>query len=180
MAAGKDCVLALGLGFTGKTSTEKGIVLENNRLQWRNVHIKEILERCYGVYTYLDHPANCGALEQQVYGPGQHTANFMCFYPQFPQKVAVVLEGRVVHGEENACGTLTKPSEDLSVLKALACFLSVDRIVVGSANEATQQQADPLFSLLVTPAMYFERCAALMAQLQWFEKIYDLVNGGPE
>ena len=157
MAEAPISLRAIGLALPGALDTERGIVLRCAALHWRNVPIKENLERRYGFSTDVDHPVHCGAMRAEVLGAAQGLQNFLCAWPHHRHKVAVVLDGSLCRGRGNLCGTLEEPWEPEG-LQALARLLGLEQVLVGPAGEP------------------FPGAAALMAEMRWFEQLYQLIK----
>jgi predicted transcriptional regulator len=160
-------VLALAVGMSGRLDVQKGIVLSSEFLNWRNVPIKEILERRYKVLTVLDSKINQGTVYQQVLGSAQQVKNFACYFSAIPDRVALVLGGRLYYGDENECVYLGG-DEPLERLKLLMGMLNINVAVTDVDEALPGRQRIPI----ALREGYFETAAALTAEAAWFGQIY--------
>ncbi len=68
----------IGIGIPSLVNREKGIVYDvQNIPSWKEVHLKEILEKFFNVPVFLDNDANCFAIGERIYGAGQQSDDFV-------------------------------------------------------------------------------------------------------
>ncbi len=73
-----DSVAGIGIGVPGLVDREKGIAYDiQNIPSWKEVHLKEILEKQFNVPVYLDNDANCFALGESQFGSGSDEKDFV-------------------------------------------------------------------------------------------------------
>ncbi|MED7818856.1 MULTISPECIES: ROK family protein [unclassified Francisella] len=71
-------VEGIGVGIPSVADREKGIVYDvQNIKSWKEIHLKEILEREFKVPVFIDNDANCFAIGQRLYGKGKQYENFV-------------------------------------------------------------------------------------------------------
>ena len=162
--------LALALGFPGRLDVRHGIVLTSEISNWRNVPIKEILERRFNILTVVDSKVNQGTLYQQVLGIAQHIENFICYFTEAPEQAALVMEGRLCRGDENACCVSLGDSAPIARLASLATMLSLHAVVTDVRDAEFCVRTIPIG----LPDDFFEMAAALTAEVSWFEHIYTM------
>ena len=69
-------VKAIGIGVPSVVDVEKGIVYDVVHIpSWKEVHLKEILEKKYNVHVFVNNDANCFALGELYFGKGQGAKN---------------------------------------------------------------------------------------------------------
>ena len=61
-------IYSIGIGSPGTHDRENGIIVYNNNLSFRNVRIKEELQKHINVPVYLENDANCAAIAENVAG----------------------------------------------------------------------------------------------------------------
>lgn len=163
-------ILALGLGLKGRMDTGRGIVLDSPLAGWRNVPIKEILERRYSTLAFVDDTVHQGALYQQVLGHAQYLDCCLCYFSKSPDRAALILDGRLCRGEGNACLSLEGCPPDMSLAPVMR-MLGVTAVVTDAPSCFTEDiQVYPF----TASDSYFETSAALMAETLWFEQIYTM------
>lgn len=61
-------IQSIGIGSPGSHDREKGIILYNNNLNFKNVNIKQAFSKHINVPVYLENDANCAAIAESVAG----------------------------------------------------------------------------------------------------------------
>lgn len=68
----------IGIGIPSLVDRENGIVHSvQNIPSWKNIHLKDILEKRYNIPVFLDNDANCFALGEHKFGSGKNDKNFV-------------------------------------------------------------------------------------------------------
>lgn len=75
--AAKKEIHSLGIGSPGPLDAEKGIIIENSNLPWKNVAVVEKMESALGIKTLLKNDANAAALGEKWFGAGQDVDNIV-------------------------------------------------------------------------------------------------------
>lgn len=71
-------VEGIGVGIPSVADRENGIVYDvQNIKSWKEIHLKEILEKEFKVPVFIDNDANCFAIGQRLYGKGKQYENFV-------------------------------------------------------------------------------------------------------
>ncbi len=71
-------VQGIGLGVPSIVDLEKGIVYDVvNIPSWKEVHLRDILEKEFGVPVFINNDSNCFALGEKYYGFGQQHKTFV-------------------------------------------------------------------------------------------------------
>lgn len=69
---------AIGIGVPSVVDIEQGIVYDVQYIpSWKEVHLKEILEKKYRVPVFVNNDANCFALGEYYFGKGAGKENFI-------------------------------------------------------------------------------------------------------
>lgn len=173
--AGDAPFLAIGLGVPGTLDLQQGVILASPLADWQNVPMKEILERRYALPVFIDHIVNSGTLYQQVFGAARQESHFACHFSRFSDHAALVMDGHLCRGRDNACLRLGS-GEPLSRLIAVHAMLALDAVF----SDAVLEDAPPCMRPLVLPDAFFETAAALMAEIFWFEQIYTIGAKSPK
>ncbi len=73
-----DSVKGIGIGIPGLIDRKKGVVSDvQNIPSWKEIRLKEILEKRFLVPVYLDNDANCYALGEARFGNGKNFDDFV-------------------------------------------------------------------------------------------------------
>jgi glucokinase len=71
-------VEGIGIGIPSVLDRRKGIIYDvQNIPSWKEVHLKEILEKEFGVPVFIDNDANCFAIGERLYGKGRTYEDFV-------------------------------------------------------------------------------------------------------
>lgn len=70
-------IRTLGIGSPGPLDAEKGVIIENSNLPWRNVPIKAKMEKALNIKTILKNDANAAALGEKWFGAGRTVDNMV-------------------------------------------------------------------------------------------------------
>jgi glucokinase len=73
----KEEVKTLGIGSPGPLDAQKGIIIENSNLPWKNVALVEKMESALGIKTILKNDANAAALGEKWFGAGRTVDNMV-------------------------------------------------------------------------------------------------------
>ncbi len=69
---------AIGIGVPSVVDRRNGIVYDvQNIPSWKEVHIKDILNKKFNLPIYVDNDANCFAIGEKIFGKGQQYENFV-------------------------------------------------------------------------------------------------------
>ena len=71
-------VEGIGIGIPSVVDKRKGIVYDvQNIPSWKEVHLKEILEKNFKIPVFIDNDANCFAIGEKLYGKGKNYEDFV-------------------------------------------------------------------------------------------------------
>lgn len=161
-------LIAIGLGVSGRVAFKQGIVLEGFDIHWHNVPIKEILERKFGIMTFVDNLSYVGAVYQQVLGHAKRLESALCYFSRIPQRAALIMDGRICRGERDSCMTISDGVLTGSTMQGIMEMLGITKAL----TDVTHLFDLPCVQPIATPAFYFEISSALYAQIKWFEQLY--------
>ncbi|WP_286680072.1 ROK family protein [Tepidanaerobacter sp. EBM-49] len=178
--AAESCVnlLGIGIGLSAEIKHEEQIVKSCAFYDWHNVNLKEIIERQFMVFTYIDHRANGIAVRENLMGHGKHLNNILCLHESAIDKAVLILSGKICRGELNCNGTID-PKFLLKNLSTIKQFVDVSHILIGYCTEALEIETRQLVRLLRNQIICYpeaENCIELgmatVAEIEWFESIY--------
>ena len=73
-----DETTAVGIGIPSVVDSDKGIVYDvQNIKDWKEVHVKALLEDEFNLPVFINNDANCFAMGERIYGLGQSFENFV-------------------------------------------------------------------------------------------------------
>lgn len=95
----------IGISCGGPLDSKKGIIMSPPNLPgWDDVHIIEILEKRYGVKSYLQNDANAGALAEWKFGAGKGTSNMIFLTFGTGMGAGLILNGSIYDGTNGLAG----------------------------------------------------------------------------
>lgn len=100
-------VRGIGCGVPSIVDIEHGIVHKvENIPSWREVPLKAILERRYGVPVFVNNDANCFALGELYFGKGSRYRNLVGVTIGTGLGVGLILDGRLYSGANCGAGEI--------------------------------------------------------------------------
>lgn len=103
----KSAILGLGLGTPGLIDSIHGIVYGLTNIRgWRNVALKEYMERNTGFPTCIDNDVNLMALGELMCGAGRGVKNLVCLTLGTGVGGGVIIEGKLYRGSTLSAGEL--------------------------------------------------------------------------
>jgi glucokinase len=109
IAAGlnKKQIAGVGIGLPGLVDYEKGIVrFLPNIPGWRGVHLKSILQKRVKLPVFVDNDVKIITLAESKFGAGRGVRNLVCLTLGTGVGAALILNGQLYRGEDNAAGEL--------------------------------------------------------------------------
>lgn len=92
---------AIGVGAPGPTDPYAGIVLMGPNLPgWRNVNLREILGRAFGMPVFVGNDANLAGLAEHRYGAGRGVRHLVYFTVSTGIGTGVIIDDRMLLGRQ--------------------------------------------------------------------------------
>lgn len=103
----KKQIAGVGVGLPGLVDYEKGIVrFLPNIPGWRGVHLKSILQKRVNLPVFVDNDVKIITLAEFKFGAGRGIRNLLCLTLGTGVGAALILNGQLYRGEDNAAGEL--------------------------------------------------------------------------
>ncbi|MBF0570932.1 MAG: ROK family protein [Candidatus Omnitrophica bacterium] len=103
----KKQIAGVGVGLPGLVDYEKGIVrFLPNIPGWREVHLKSILQKKIKLPVFIDNDVKIITLAESQFGAGRGVRNLVCLTLGTGVGAALILNGQLYRGEDNAAGEL--------------------------------------------------------------------------
>lgn len=101
----RDETAGIGIGVPSVVDVEKGIVYAvANIPSWKEVHLKDRLEKKYGVPVYVNNDANCFALGESYFGKARGFRNMVGLIVGTGLGAGVIIERRLYNGSNCGAG----------------------------------------------------------------------------
>lgn len=96
-------IVGIGIGVPGTVNTDGEILLAPN-LNWKNVHLKEVMEQKYNVPIQIENEANAGAYGEKKFGAGKDSDNIIYVSVGIGIGVGLILNGQLYKGNNGFSG----------------------------------------------------------------------------
>ena len=108
-------IAAVGIGAAGIIDVETGLITTSPNLPgWRNIKLKDILERELGIKTFVDNDATVAALAEHKFGIAAGCDHFICVTLGTGIGGGIVTNGQVYRGTSGAAGEIGHMTIDVN------------------------------------------------------------------
>lgn len=98
-------VRAIGIGVPSVVDVEKGIVYDVVHIpSWKEVHLKELLEKKYNIPVFVNNDANCFALGEHYFGKGKGKSEMIGLTIGTGLGAGVIINGHLYAGKNCGAG----------------------------------------------------------------------------
>jgi glucokinase len=103
-AADAPKVVGIGIGAPGPLEPKEGVIIQAHHLGWKNVPLKELVQKRLRLPVYIDGDSNLAAFGEKWLGAARGINNFVCLTLGTGVGGALILNGRIYHGATGAAG----------------------------------------------------------------------------
>ncbi len=93
----------IGVGCPGPLDLDRGVILEAPNLGWKNVALKDTLEKEFGCPTVIANDVDSGTYGEFRFGAGQKARCVVGVFPGTGIGGACIYEGRILRGKTSSC-----------------------------------------------------------------------------
>ena len=163
-------VLGVGVGLHGEIEYKSQVVISCEALRWKYVHLTEIIEREFQTFTYIDHSINAAALKERIFGNAKHYSDFIYYSSQIPDKLAIMLAGKVCRGKNNMAGLVNGSIKDkINTISSLIQTMDVEKVfVTGKEMKSQIKHGFSDVELVESKDYDLPHAMALAAEVMWF------------
>ncbi|ADQ04076.1 ROK family protein [Caldicellulosiruptor owensensis OL] len=97
-------ILGIGIGVPGIVEKESGIVLIAPNLEWKNVHLKSIIEQKFNLPVYIDNEANAGALGEKWFGEWGKVSDLIYLSVGIGLGAGIIIDNKLFRGAAGFAG----------------------------------------------------------------------------
>lgn len=102
-----DKVTAICIGVPSVVDPEKGIVYDVTGIpSWKEVHLKDIMEKRLGKPVYIDNDCNCFALGEYYFGKGKGSQSMLGITLGTGVGSGLILDGHLYRGANTGAGEI--------------------------------------------------------------------------
>jgi glucokinase-like ROK family protein len=96
-------VLGVGVSSGGRVNNRSGVIVDSTSLlpDWKDVHIKETIEKSLNVPVAVDNDGNCSAVAEKVFGKAKSLDNFISIALGTGIGGGIYVDGKLLRGENN-------------------------------------------------------------------------------
>ncbi len=98
-----DQLGGIGMGCPGPLDLDRGILLDTPNLGWKNVPIKQTLEKEFGCPAVIANDVDSGVYGEYRFGAGQSARCVLGVFPGTGIGGGCVYEGRILRGRTGSC-----------------------------------------------------------------------------
>ncbi len=98
-----DKVAGIGVGCPGNIDLERGVIVDSANLGWKNVQLKEILQKEFGCPAVILNDVDAGVYGEYRFGAGKNARCVIGVFPGTGIGGGCVLEGQVIRGKTMSC-----------------------------------------------------------------------------
>ena len=100
-----DRPAGIGIGVPSVVDVEKGIVYDvQNIPSWKEVHLKEMLEKDFGIPVYVNNDANCFAVAEKYFGKGKKCRDMVGLIVGTGMGAGLIISGKLYAGRNCGAG----------------------------------------------------------------------------
>lgn len=93
----------IGVGCPGPLDLDRGIIIEAPNLGWKNVHLKDTLEKAFSCRTVIANDVDAGGYGEYRFGAARKARCALCVFPGTGIGGACVYEGHLLRGKTSSC-----------------------------------------------------------------------------
>jgi glucokinase len=96
-------LLGIGIGCPGTVDLDAGVILEAANLGWKNVRLKEHLEKAFGCRAEIANDVDAGVYGEYRFGAAKNARCVVGVFPGTGIGGGCVYEGRIFRGKKSSC-----------------------------------------------------------------------------
>lgn len=98
-------IKAIGIGVPSIVDVDKGIVYDvQNIPSWKEVHVKEVMEKHFNVPVFVNNDANCFAIGEKHFGQGQEYKNMIGLIVGTGMAAGIIIDSKLYNGHNCGAG----------------------------------------------------------------------------
>jgi len=101
-----DLILGVGMGLSGLVNFQSGVNVMAPNLNWRNVHVKEIVSEKLDLPVVVDNNVRCMALGETYFGVGRGLDSLVFVYGRIGVGAGFISKGQVFRGSAMGAGEI--------------------------------------------------------------------------
>ncbi|HOU11502.1 MAG TPA: ROK family transcriptional regulator [Anaerolineae bacterium] len=99
-------LLGIGIGTPGLVDAVNGVIYQAVNLNWRDVHLRTLLQQRYHLPVYMANDCQVAALGEYTFGENSSTRDLVVIHVGKGVGAGIVLNGRLFHGNPLGAGEI--------------------------------------------------------------------------
>lgn len=99
----KDRVAGIGIGVPGPLDLDRGVLLESANLGWKDVKLKEELEKAFGCPAVVLNDVDAGVYAEYRFGAAKKARCVVGVFPGTGIGGGCIYEGKILRGKTSSC-----------------------------------------------------------------------------
>jgi len=99
-------ISGIGMGLPGNLDSRKGLVLFSPNLNWRQVQVREPVEKAYSIPTFILNDVRCATMGEWHFGNGRGVSDLVCMAIGTGIGGGIVANNRLVLGMSEGAGEI--------------------------------------------------------------------------
>jgi len=99
-------LLGIGIGAPGLVDTVNGVVQRAVNVDWRDVPLRDLLQRRYDLPVYVANDCQVAALAEYSFGNSEDARDLVVVNVGYGVGAGIVLNGRLLHGNPSGAGEI--------------------------------------------------------------------------
>ncbi|HQE91579.1 MAG TPA: ROK family transcriptional regulator [Anaerolineae bacterium] len=104
--AARSPLLGIGIGTPGLVDAVNGVIYQAVNLNWRDVHLRSLLQERYHLPVYMANDCQVAALGEYTFGDSSSTRDLVVIHVGKGVGAGIVLNGQLFHGNPLGAGEI--------------------------------------------------------------------------
>lgn len=99
-------IRGIGVGVSGIIQSDKGIIKNTINIPWKDVPLKQILEKEFNVPVFINNDSNCFAFGERYYGEGTVYRDIVCVILSIGVGAGIIINNELYSGNSAGAGEI--------------------------------------------------------------------------
>lgn len=99
-------IRGIGVGVSGIIQSDKGIIKNTINIPWKDVPLKQILEKEFNVPVFINNDSNCFAFGERYYGEGTIYRDIVCIILSIGVGAGIIINNELYSGNNAGAGEI--------------------------------------------------------------------------
>lgn len=99
-------IRGIGVGISGIIQSDKGIIKNTINIPWKDVPLRQILEKEFNVPVFINNDSNCFAFGERYYGEGTIYRDIVCVILSIGVGAGIIINNELYSGNNAGAGEI--------------------------------------------------------------------------